>query len=157
MRKTYQALQTRARNMLIQHWITDNPAPPYHEYLPSLYPHPFLGLGKFVAGRIHQMRSVKSYLAAHPSWSEEDPDPTCPRCGTGPESFQHGVRTYPARKRVSDLLLKNGSSLAHNATTWSDPLLIRALGEYIIDTKTAFPPDMLPDHYSTLSAPPSPD
>jgi len=49
--------------------------------------YPFMGLGKFVAGRIHQMRSAKSYLAAHRSWSDESPDPTCPRCETGPESF----------------------------------------------------------------------
>jgi len=29
MRKTYQALRTRARNMLIQDWVTDDPTPPY--------------------------------------------------------------------------------------------------------------------------------
>ena len=100
MRKTYQPLRTRARNMLIQDWDTDNPAPPYYEYPPSISPHPFMGLGKFVAGRIHQMRSGKSYLAAHPSWFDENPDPTCPRCGTVPESFQYAVLTCPARTRV---------------------------------------------------------
>ena len=66
LRKPYLALQTRARNMLIQDWVTDNPTPPYYEFPPSLSPHPFMGLGKFVAGRINQMRSAKSYLAAHP-------------------------------------------------------------------------------------------
>jgi len=72
MRRTYQALRSRARNMLIQDWATDDPAPPYYEYPPSLSPHPFMGLGKFVAGRIHQMRSAKSYLAAYPSWFDEN-------------------------------------------------------------------------------------
>jgi len=153
MRKTYQALRTRARNMLIQDWITDDPTPPYYGYPPTLSPHPFMGLGKFVAGRIHQMRSGKSYLAAHPSWSDEEADPTCPRCEVGPESFQHAILTCPARQQARDLLLKDVSSLAHDATTWTDPLLIRALGEYITDTRTGFPPDMLPDH---LFPPPSP-
>ena len=157
MRKTYQALRTRASNMLIQDWITDDPAPPYYEYPPSLSPHPFMGLGKFVVGRIHQMRSGKSYLTAHPSWSDEDPDPTCPRCEIGPESFQHALLTCLARQRARDLLLKDVSSLAHDVTTWTDPLLIRALGEYITDTKTGFPPDMLPDHYSPPPAPLAPD
>ena len=115
-----------------------------------------MGLCKFVAGRIHQMRSGKSYLAAHPSWSDEDPDPTCPRSGIGPESFQHAILTCPAREQARDLLLKAVSSLAHDATTWSDHLLIRALGEYITTTKTGFPPDMLPDRYSPPT-PPSPD
>ena len=153
MRKTYQALRTRARNMLIQDWITDDPTPPYYGYPPTLSPHPFMGLGKFVAGRIHQMRSGKSYLAAHPSWSDEEADPTCPPCEVGPESFQHAILTCPARQQARDLLLKDVSSLAHDATTWTDPLLIRALGEYITDTRTGFPPDMLPDH---LFPPPSP-
>ena len=66
MRKPYRALRNRARNML-QDWATDAPTPPYYKHPPSLSPHPFMGLGKFVAGRIHQMRAGKSYLAAHPS------------------------------------------------------------------------------------------
>jgi len=147
MRKTYQALRTRARNMLVQDWITDDPTPPYYEYPPSLSPHPFMGLGQFVTGRIHQMRSGKRYLAAHPSGSDEDLDTTCPRCKIGPESFQHAILTCPARQQARDLPLKGVSSLAHDATTWTDPLRIRALGGLITDTKTGFPPDMLPDHY----------
>jgi len=148
MRKTYQALWTRARTMLIKDWLTDCPAPPYYEYPPSLSPQPFMGLGKFVAGRIHQMRTAKAYLAAHASWFDENPNPTCPRCETGPESFQHAILTCPARSRVRDILLKEISSMAHEAKISSDPLLIRALGEYITDTKTGCPPDILPDHYS---------
>ena len=94
------------------------------------------------------MRSAKSCLAAHPSWLDENPDPPCRRCGTGPESFQDTNLTCPARTRVRGLLLKDVSSLVHDATIWSDPLLIRALGKYIRDTKTGFPPDMLPYRFS---------
>ena len=144
MRRTYQVLRSRARNMLIQDWAPDDPAPPYYEYPPSLSLHLFMGLGKFVAGRIHQMRAAKSYLAAHSSWFDENPNPTCPQCGTRPESFQHAILACPARTRVRDLLLRQVSSLADDATIWSDPLLIRALGEYITDTKTGFPPGHAP-------------
>ena len=99
------------------------------------------------------MRAAKSYLAAHTSWFDKDPDPTCPRCGMEPETFTHAIPPCPARQRARDLLLKDVSSLAHDATTWSDPLLIRALGEFITDTQTGFPPDMLPDHYPPPSHP----
>jgi len=68
MRKTYRALRLRTRNMLLQDWATDAPTPSYYDYLPSPSPHPFIGLRKFVAGRIHQMRAAKSDLAAHRSW-----------------------------------------------------------------------------------------
>jgi len=82
--------------MLLQDWATNAPTPPYYEYPPSLAPHPFMGLAKFLAGRIHQMRAAKSYLAANPSWSDEDPNLPCPRCGTEPETFHHPILTCPA-------------------------------------------------------------
>ena len=57
---------------------------PLLDYYPSplrLSPHPFMGLGKFMAGRIHQMRSQKSYLAAHPSWFNAYDSRLCPLIG----------------------------------------------------------------------------
>jgi len=75
------------------------------------------------------------------------------RCETGPQSFQHAVLTCPARTRARNLRLKEVSSLAHDAPIWSDPTLIRAQGEYITDTRTGFPPDMLPDQFSPPSTP----
>jgi len=126
--------------MLRQDWADDDPTPPYYDYHPSLTPHPFMGLGKFLAGRIHQMRAGKSYLAAHPSWSDEDPNLTCPRCETEPESFQHAILTCPARTRDRELILKDVSSLEQDAAFWSDTLLIQALGVYITRTRTGFPP-----------------
>jgi len=62
---SYARLKLRARQLLLSDW-SSTPAPPYYPFPPSTRPHPFMGLGKFVAGRIHQMRSGKSYLAAHP-------------------------------------------------------------------------------------------
>jgi len=109
--------------MLLQDWAIDAPTPSYYRYPPSLSPHPFMGLGKFIAGRIHQMRAGKSSLAAHPSWFNEEPNLTCPRWETEPETFQHAILTCPARTRDRDLLLKDVSSLGHDTTLWSEPLL----------------------------------
>jgi len=134
--------------MLLQDWVKDDPTPPYYDYPPSLTPHPFMGLGKFVAGRIHQMRAGKSYLAAHPSWSEEDPNLACPLCEIEPETFQHTILSCPAREKARDLLLKDVSSLGQDANLWTKPLLLHAFGEYIVTTKTGFPPDMIPDNFS---------
>jgi len=155
MIRAYQALRTGARRMLLQDWVTDAPTPPYYDFPPSLTPHPFMGLGKFVAGRIHQMRAAKSYLAAHTSWFDENPDPTCPRCGMEIETFWHAILTCPPRTRARDLLLKDVSSLGPDAELWTEPLLVRALGEYITDTRTGFPPDMIPEssHPSPLTTP----
>ena len=146
MRKTYQALRTRIRNMLLQDWVTDAPTPAYYVFPPSLSPHPFMGLGKFVARRIHQMRAAKSYLAAYTLLFDEDSDPTCPPCGTEPETFTHPILTCPARNREPDLLRKGVSSLGPDTDLWTEPLLIRAWGEYITATKTGFPSGMTPDY-----------
>jgi len=110
-----------------------------------------MSLGKFVAGRIHQMRAAKGYLAAHPSWFDENPNLTCPRCETEPETFQHTILTCAARARDRDHLLKDVSSLGQGENIWTDPHLIRALGEHITTTKTGFPPDMIPEPFSPLS------
>ena len=56
----------RAQRLMMDHWHS-LPLPDYYPYPLRLSPHLFMGLGKFVAGHIHHMRSQKSYLAAHPS------------------------------------------------------------------------------------------
>ena len=123
--------------------MPDAPTPPYYDYPPSLSPHPFMGLGKFVASRIHPMRAAKRYLAAHSSRFDENPNTACPLCGTEPESFQHAILACPAWSGARSLLLKEVSSLEHDAALWNDPDLIQALDKYISDTKTGFPPDMI--------------
>jgi len=65
---TYSALKKRVREPLLVDWASLFPTPGYYLHPPALSPRPFMGLGKFVAGRIHQMRAGNSYLAAHPTW-----------------------------------------------------------------------------------------
>jgi len=100
------------------------------------------------------MRAAKNYLAAHPSWFNENPDPFCPRCEVEPETFQHAILTCPACARDRELLLNEVSSLGHDPATWTESLLIRALGEYITTTKTDFRLDMIPEQYLAPSSSP---
>ena len=80
MTNAYRALKRRAQSLMLEHWRS-LPLPDYYPYPLHLSPHPFMGLGKFMAGRIHQMRSQKSYQAAHPSWFNAHDSSLCPHCG----------------------------------------------------------------------------
>ena len=100
MLRTDLALKKRAREALLSDWETYHPAPAYYPYPPRLTPHPFMGLDKFVVGRIHQMRSGKSYLAAHPSWWSELPNDICPRCGSAPKTLAHAILHCPTKHCV---------------------------------------------------------
>jgi len=68
MDSTYSALKKRIREKLLVEWASLFPTPGYYLHPPTLQPRPFMGLGKFVPARIHQMRAGKGYLAAHPTW-----------------------------------------------------------------------------------------
>ena len=156
---TYHTLRTRAMDRLLKDWASNAPAPPYYSHPPRLSPHPFMGQGKFVAGRVHQMRSAKSYLAAHPSWSDENPVLTCPRCRTDQETFRHAIHHCPARSRAQDLLLKEIDSVDTDSPIWTKPLPVKALGQYITSTRTGFPPEMnisFPPHPPPARSPPPP-
>ena len=149
MARTYTALRQRARLKLLDRWTKDFPAPSYYPYPPRLTPHLFMGLDKFIAGRIHQMRSRKSYLATHPSWFNENPDTTCPRCGSAPETLKHAVLYCPDKSRERHRLLETVSSLGPDSPVWSDSSLIYALGRFIWVTRTGFPtPDSPPPAFS---------
>lgn len=139
--------------MLLQDRAADPPIPPYYEYHPSLAPHRFLGRGMFVAQRIDQMRVAKSYLVAHSSWFDRDPDTTCPPCRIEPQSFQRAILTCPAPTRAWDLLLQEVSTLGCDATLGPEHHLIPASGEDIMDTRAGFPSDMIPDCLPTSSLP----
>jgi len=75
---TYSALKGRMREKLLAEWASLFPTPGYYLHPPALSPRPFMGLGKLVAGRIHQLRAGKSYLAAHPTWRPPTPTPPAP-------------------------------------------------------------------------------
>ena len=57
MSAAYRALQMRARSLMLEHWRSFSPVLAYYTFPLSLSPHPFMGLGKFMTGRIHQMRA----------------------------------------------------------------------------------------------------
>ena len=130
MLKTYLALKKRAREALLDDWATLHPTPDYYPYPPRLTPHPFMGLDKFVAGRIHQMRAGKSYLAAHPSWWSELPNDICPRCSLDSES-SHAILHCPKKNHERSLLLGEVTSLDEGSPLWSSEPLIQVLGQFI--------------------------
>ena len=140
---SYARLKLRAEQLLLSDW-SSTPAPPYYPYPPSTCPHPFMGLGKCVAGRIHRMRSGKSYLTAYPSWDNPDADTTCPLCSQAPHTFEHAILACPSSALHRSRLLQGVSDLAPEAPLWSDQQLLIALAEFIRTTATGFPPGMPP-------------
>ena len=133
---------------MMEHWRSLL-LPDYSLYPLRLSPHPFMGLGKFMAGCIHQMRSQKSYMAAHPSWFNAH-DPThCPLCGDEPGTFSHAILRCPAKALARARHLRGVSSVGQEAPLWSSSSLLLSLAAFIKATGTAFTPDMLP------SSPPS--
>ena len=78
MSAPYCALQRKAPSLMFDHWRSFSPVPAYYTFPLSLSPHPFMGLGKFMAGRSHQMRVQKSYLAANASWLIYRPPSSAP-------------------------------------------------------------------------------
>jgi len=109
-----------------------------------------MGLGKFMAGRIHQIRAQKSYLAAHPSWSRVDEPRHCPRCGEEEKTFSHAILRCQSTSYHRERLLQGLSDVGPDSPLWSDKQLLLALADFIRATGTNYPPDMFP------SLPPSP-
>jgi len=59
------ALKGRTRLVLLKEWKRLAPPPEYYTFPLSVTPHPFMGWGKFMVGRIHQIRAQKSYIGKH--------------------------------------------------------------------------------------------
>ena len=147
MTNAYRALKRRAQTLMIEHWRS-LPLPDYYRYHLLLSPHPFMGLGKFMAVCIHQMRSQQTYLAAHPSWFNAHYSTLCPLCGDEPETFSHAILRCPVKASARARHLQGISTVDQDAPIWSSSSLLLSLAAYIRTTSTAFPPDM-------LSSPPS--
>ena len=160
MARTYKALKVRSQLLMLEEWNSLHPPPDYYGYPHRLEPHPFMGLDKFIAGRLHQMRAHKSYLAAHPSWWSEDPDTTCPRCRSDVETFEHAILLCPARANHRDRYLEPTLSIHVDSPLWDDKEHLHALSQYLSATRTGFPPDMapspLPSRTPSPASPPSP-
>jgi len=139
--RSYPQLKLQCRNLLIKEWEESAPDPARYPYPPSIKPHPFMGLNKFTAGRLHQMRSGKSYLRAHPSGSDDAPT-TCRRCDEAPETFEHTILRCPAKGPARARHLQGVSDIGPDAPVWSSFPLLGALSRFISSTATAFPPGM---------------
>ena len=140
--KSYSSLKRESRTLLMDHWTLQAPPPLYYLYKPTTVPHAFMGLDRFSAGRIHQMRAGKSYLAAHLSWSD-DRDPLCPSCEEEDETFHHAVLSCKSKSEARRLHLSGVGSIAHDSPLWADKKSLIGLAAYIRATHTNFPPGML--------------
>jgi len=122
----------------MEEWDKAAPDPARYPYQPSLKPHPFMGLDKCTAGRLHQMRSGKSYLCAHPSWDSDAPT-TCPSCLSAPETFEHAILGCWAKEPARTRHLQGVLDISPDAPVWSSAALLGALARFIKSTATAFP------------------
>ena len=135
---------------MLDHWRSFSPVPAYYTFPLSLSPDSFMGLGKFMAGHVHQIRAQKSYLAAHPSWFDTTPFKLCPLCGDEQETFGHAILCCPAKAPARLRHLQGVTSFAPYSPLRTSPSVLLALASYIKATGTNFPPGMLPE------LPPSP-
>ena len=141
---SYATMKKESRSILLHPWSNLASPPPGYPYSPSLSPHPFMGLSKFLAGRIHQVRSGKSYLAAPSSWFNRELPSIYPRCRSFPETFQHAILLCKSRSRQKELYLPGLDSLGADSPVWTADHLVAALAKFILTTSTGFPPDMFP-------------
>ena len=149
--RSYPQLKLKCKNLLMEEWNEAAPNPARYPFRPSLKPHPFMGLDKFSAGRLHHMRSGKSYLRAHPSWDSDVPT-TCPRCQDAPETFEHAILHCKARDQARARHLQGVRDIGPDAPVWSSAALLGALARFIRSTATAFPPGMFSRPSSTGSS-----
>jgi len=155
--RSYPQLKLKCKNLLMEEWAKAAPDPVRYPFRLSLKPHPFMGLDKFSAGRLHQMRSGKSYLRAHPSWDSDVPA-TCPRCQSAPETFEHAILHCSAREPSRTRHLQGVRDIGPDAPVWSSAALLGALTRFIKSTATAFPPGMFSrptSPHSSISSRPS--
>ena len=153
MDNTYSVLKKRIREALLKEWSSLFPTPGYYLHPPALQPKPFMGLNKFVAGRIHPMTAGKSYLAAHPTWRSPDADTSCHRCGLEPETLEHAILSCPSRQHSRSRLLHGVTDVGPEATLWSSLPLLKRLATFIGVTSTGFPPSMFPPTTPSSSTP----
>jgi len=137
--RTYAQLKLLCKKLLMEEWEEAAPGTARYAYRPSLKPHRFMGLSKFDAGCLHQMRSGKSYLRDHPSWDDDGPT-TCPSCNEAPESFEHAILPCWAKESARNRHLQGVTELGPDAPAWSSVALLGTLTRFIRSTATAFPP-----------------
>ena len=140
--RSYPQLKLQCKSLLIKDWEAAAPDPARYPYPPSFRHHPFIGLDKFTAGRLHQMRCGKSYLWGHASWKDDNIPTTCPLYNEAPETFEHAILHCPAKEPARTHHLQGVSDLGPDAPVWSSASLLGALARFNRSTATAFPPGM---------------
>jgi len=149
--RSYLLLKLNCKNLLMEEWDKAAPDPARYPYPPLLKPHPFMGLDKFTAGRLHQMTSGKSYLRAHPSWDSVAPT-TCPSCLSAPETFEHAILRCSAKEPARIRHLQEVQDISPDVPVCSSGALLAALARFIKSTATAFPPAMFSRPTSAASS-----
>lgn len=150
---TYSALRKRVREALIQDSPQLFPPPSYHHHPQVMHPQPIMGLCKFVAGCMHQIRARKSYPAPKPTWPAPEAYTSCPPCSLEPESFEDAILTCPTRQCSRTRLLHGVTSVGHEAPLWYSLPLLKWLAIYITVTSTGVPPKMVPPTTPPSSTP----
>jgi len=138
--RSYPQLKRLCHDLLMKEWEDRSSDSNRYLYRPLLKPHPFMGLNKFDAGRLHETQSGKSYLCAHPAWDDDRPT-TCPRCNQAPENLEHSL-SCPAREPARTRPLQGVSDLGPDAPVWSSASLLAALARFMRSILTAFPSGM---------------
>ena len=131
MTNAYWALKGRTPTLMMDHWRS-LPLPDYYSYSLRPSPQPFMGLGKFMAGRIHKIHSQKSHLAALPSWFNADDSPLCPLCADEPETFSHAILQCPVKVSARAPHLQDFSSVDHDAPLSSASSLLHSISKIIL-------------------------
>jgi hypothetical protein len=65
-------------NARVNKWKSNFPPLKYYDFTLTTKPHPFMSINKFMSGRFHQFRVLKSYLATHQSRHNENLSTRCP-------------------------------------------------------------------------------
>jgi len=147
------ALKKGQSEALLDDWPRLFPMPWHNHHPPALNPRPFMGLNKFMASQIHQMRAWKGYLATHPTWRTPDANTSCPRCGLEHETFEHTILACLSRHGARSHLLHGVTSICQDAPLSSSLPLLQRLATFISVTCTGFPPTLFPPETPTSSPP----
>lgn len=151
------ALKLRARQVLLLDWTEHHPILPYYPYLLSLEPHAFMGLDKFITGRIHPMRACKSNLAAHLCWLSDDSDSTSLKCHSRMKNFDTAHPPMPSQGIGQEwptedrLLPRSALPRLDRPITPGHPLRIHLpqpnrASPQDANFPVSSPPDLLPSH-----------
>ena len=85
------------------------------------------------------MRSGRSYLAAQEDLVDQEPDPTCRKCGEGDETFHYTAITCPAHAQSRAPLCPTVNSVMHDSPLWRFLEDLKAFGRVIFLSSINFP------------------